>query len=62
MTAAVSLANAVYEMGQQVGLVTNGRDAADRIRQEGCEHDPRTRQAARQDRRQCRRKASGCSR
>jgi uncharacterized protein (DUF58 family) len=44
---AVSLANAVYEMGQQVGLVTNGRDAADRIRQEGYEHDPRTRQAAR---------------
>jgi hypothetical protein len=34
-------------MGQQVGLVTNGRDAADRIRQEGYEHDPRTRQAAR---------------
>jgi uncharacterized protein (DUF58 family) len=44
---AVSLANAVYEMGQQIGLVTNGRDAADRIRQEGYEHDPRTRQAAR---------------
>jgi uncharacterized protein (DUF58 family) len=45
---AVSLANAVYEMGQQIGLVTNGRDAADRIRQEGYEHDARTRQAARQ--------------
>jgi uncharacterized protein (DUF58 family) len=44
---AVSLANAVFEMGQQVGLVTNGRDAADRIRQEGYEQDPRTRQAAR---------------
>jgi uncharacterized protein (DUF58 family) len=44
---AVSLANAVFEMGQQVGLVTNGRDAADRIRQEGYEHDPRTRQTAR---------------
>ena len=43
---AVSLANAVYEMGQQIGLVTNGRDAADRIRQEGYEHDPRTRQTA----------------
>src|SRR5207302_1065419 len=28
VVAAVSLANAVYEMGQQVGLVTNGRDAA----------------------------------
>jgi uncharacterized protein (DUF58 family) len=47
VTAAVSLANAVYEMGQQVGLVTNGRDAADRIKQEGWEHDPRTREAAR---------------
>jgi len=46
VTAAASLANAVYEMGQQVGLVTNGRDAADRIRQEGWEHDPRTRSAA----------------
>jgi uncharacterized protein (DUF58 family) len=44
---AVSLANAVFEMGQQIGLATNGRDAADRIRQEGYEHDPRTRQAAR---------------
>jgi uncharacterized repeat protein (TIGR01451 family) len=32
VSAAVSLANAVYEMGQQVGLVTNARDAADRIR------------------------------
>jgi uncharacterized protein (DUF58 family) len=44
---ALSLANAVYEMGQQVGLVTNGRDAADRIRLEGWHNqDPRTRQAA----------------
>jgi uncharacterized protein (DUF58 family) len=46
VTAAVSLVNAVCEMGQQVGLVTNGRDAADRIRLEGWEHDPRTRRAA----------------
>ena len=30
-----SLANAVYLMGQQTGLVSNGRDAADRIREEG---------------------------
>ncbi|HEV2693474.1 MAG TPA: DUF58 domain-containing protein [Verrucomicrobiae bacterium] len=30
-----SLANAVYLMGQQVGFVSNGRDAADRIRAEG---------------------------
>jgi uncharacterized repeat protein (TIGR01451 family) len=29
---AISLANAVYELGQQVGLVTNGRDAVERIK------------------------------
>jgi uncharacterized protein (DUF58 family) len=46
VTAAASLANAVYLMGQQVGLITNGRDAADRIRQEGWHHDYRTRQEA----------------
>src|SRR2546421_4382903 len=45
-TAAASLANAVYETGQQVGLVTNGRDAADRIKVEGWDEDYRTRQAA----------------
>src|SRR5262245_51662471 len=32
VTAAASIANAVSLMDQQVGLVTNGRDAADRIR------------------------------
>src|SRR5262249_2530764 len=47
VTAAASLANAVYQMGHQVGLVTNGRDAADRIRVEGWVHDFRTRDAAR---------------
>jgi uncharacterized protein (DUF58 family) len=47
VTTAVSLANAVYEMGQQIGLATNGRDAVDRIKTEGWQHDPRTRQAAR---------------
>jgi uncharacterized protein (DUF58 family) len=47
VTTAVSLAHAVFLMGQQVGLITNGRDAADRIRTEGWEHDFRTRQAAR---------------
>jgi uncharacterized protein (DUF58 family) len=47
VTAAASLANAVFEMGQQVGLVTNARDAADRIRQEGWDFDIRTRDAAR---------------
>jgi len=47
VTAAASIANALYEMGQQVGLVTNGRDAADRIRQEGWDYDIRSRKAAR---------------
>jgi uncharacterized protein (DUF58 family) len=46
ITTVASVANALYEMGQQVGLVTNGRDAADRIRQEGWDYDIRTRQAA----------------
>jgi uncharacterized repeat protein (TIGR01451 family) len=48
VTAAASLAHAVYQMGQQVGLACNGRDAADRIRLEGWEHEYRTRTAARE--------------
>jgi uncharacterized protein (DUF58 family) len=47
VTAAASIANAMYELGQQVGLVTNGRDAADRIRIEGWQVSLRTRDAAR---------------
>jgi uncharacterized protein (DUF58 family) len=47
VTTAASLAHAVYELGQQVGLITNGRDAVDRIRQEGWAHDYRTREEAR---------------
>lgn len=35
ITAAASIGGAVCHMGQQVGLVSNGRDAADRIRTEG---------------------------
>jgi uncharacterized repeat protein (TIGR01451 family) len=46
VTAAASIANAVYLLGQQIGLVTNGRDAADRIRQEGWAHDHRSRAEA----------------
>ncbi len=46
VTTAASLANAVFQMGQQVGLATNGRDAADRIREEGWDFDIRTRSAA----------------
>jgi uncharacterized protein (DUF58 family) len=39
VTAAASIAGATYQMGQQIGLVTNGRDAADRIRTEGWRHE-----------------------
>lgn len=46
ITAAASIANAVSLMNQQVGLITNGRDAADRIRTEGWASDWRTRQDA----------------
>jgi uncharacterized protein (DUF58 family) len=46
VTTAVSLAHAVNVLGQQVGLISNGRDAADRIRLEGWEHDFRSREAA----------------
>lgn len=48
VTAAASIANAVYLMNQQFGLVTNARDAADRIRTEGWAYDYRSRGAARQ--------------
>jgi uncharacterized protein (DUF58 family) len=39
VTAAASIAGAVSQMEQQVGFVTNGRDAADRIRTEGWSHE-----------------------
>jgi hypothetical protein len=42
----VSLAYHLFQMGEQVGLVTNGRDAAERIRKRGWEHDFRTRAEA----------------
>lgn len=38
-----SLANAVFLTGQQIGLISNGRDAAERIRQEGWRTDFNTR-------------------
>lgn len=47
ITTAAALANAVYQMGEQVGLVTNGRDAAERIRYEGWRQEFRTRAMAR---------------
>lgn len=42
-----SLANAVYLTGQQLGFVSNGRDAADRIREEGWRAEFLTRKDAR---------------
>lgn len=47
ITAAASIAQALFEMGRQVGLVSNARDAADRVREEGWAYDARTRAAAR---------------
>lgn len=49
VTTVASLANAVCQLGQQIGFVSNGRDAADRIREEGWNRDFRTRDAARQN-------------
>ena len=46
IVAVASLANAVYLMGQQTGFVSNGRDAADRIREEGWRAEFLTRAAA----------------
>ncbi len=46
VTTAASLAHTLYQLGHEVGLVSNGRDAADRIRTEGWAHDYRTRAAA----------------
>lgn len=48
ITCAASLAAAICAQQQQVGLVTNGRDAAERIRTEGWEADYRSREAARE--------------
>jgi uncharacterized repeat protein (TIGR01451 family) len=46
VTAAVSLAHAVYELGQQTGFATNAQDAVERLRLEGWQGDHRTRHAA----------------
>jgi len=46
ITTVASLANAVYELGQQIGLITNARDAADHIRLTGYRHEFTTRDAA----------------
>src|SRR5262249_5807772 len=46
VTTAASLANAVCEMGQQVGLVTNARDASTRLRGYDFAHEPGSRAEA----------------
>lgn len=46
VSTAVALANQVYLLGQQFGLYSNGRDAADRIRQQGHRLEFRSRVAA----------------
>lgn len=48
ITTAASIAHALDEMGQQFGLISNGLDAAERIRVEGWVGDPRSRESARQ--------------
>jgi len=49
VTTVASLANALCQLGQQVGFISNGRDAADRIRSEGWKQDFRTRDAAKRN-------------
>ncbi|WP_052031931.1 DUF58 domain-containing protein [Novipirellula maiorica] len=46
VTAAASIAHALHDAGEPFGLVTNGRDAADRIRTEGWVGDYRVRDQA----------------
>ena len=46
ITAAASITNALHEANEPVGLATNGRDAADRIREQGWSGDHRVRSNA----------------
>ncbi|MEM9586861.1 MAG: DUF58 domain-containing protein [Planctomycetota bacterium] len=48
VAAAASIATGLHEMGEPFGMVTNGRDAGDRIRTEGWTGDHRVRGAATQ--------------
>ncbi|TWU02251.1 DUF58 domain-containing protein [Stieleria varia] len=48
ITAAASIASALHESGEPFGMVSNGRDAADRIRTEGWMGDHRVRDSATQ--------------
>ncbi len=43
VTTAASVAHALYQMGHQVGLLSNGRDAAHRLRDEGWQWEGTTR-------------------
>lgn len=47
ITCAASISKALHDMNQQVGIVSNGRDAVDRIQKEGWQGDARTRDEAR---------------
>ncbi len=47
VTAAASIAAAVHQQGEPFGLLSNGRDAADRIRRDGWTGDHRVRDTAR---------------
>lgn len=49
VTTAVSIANAVNVLGQQVGFISNGRDAVDRIQQEGWKTEFKSRNAAQEN-------------
>ncbi|PHR97735.1 MAG: DUF58 domain-containing protein [Blastopirellula sp.] len=46
ITLSAAIANSLQLMGQQIGLVTNARDAAERIKSEGWDFDARSRKAA----------------
>ncbi|MGY8768221.1 MAG: DUF58 domain-containing protein [Pirellulales bacterium] len=46
ITLSAAIANSLQLMGQQIGLVTNARDAAERIKSKGWEFDARSRKAA----------------
>ncbi len=48
VTAAISVANTTQLLGQQLGLLSNGRDAAERMRQEGWDVDLGDRELAQQ--------------
>lgn len=46
ITTAASLANTLFQMNQPIGLISNGRDAAERVKEEGFKQEFRTRSMA----------------